>query len=186
MYLLVSYFKCEFLIFQIDYRFSITINDLSRISGTWTSSSISSVKKSTKAKNFPIWIVTFSSTPMRYLINLFVIYNVTVVSLSSPLSNLLQIEMSVRLIPTPISHKTLSNDSLPTIQKIEKLLEFFSFNGNIFCRIALHSYKRYKIGTLILLRKLCTYDNNFFKINIWESFSYYIWKFVGGYINKQS
>lgn len=83
-------------------------------------------------------IGTFSSTSLGYLIDLSANYSVTIVGLSCPMSNHLQIKSAIRLILASRSHNALLKDSFPIVHGIEKLPRLFNLGKNLFWRIALH------------------------------------------------
>ena len=53
--------------------------------------------------------------------------------------NFLKIDIGIRLMLAPKSHKAFSKNASPMAQGIVKLLGSLSFGGSFFCNIALHS-----------------------------------------------
>ena len=65
---------------------------------------------------------------------------------ASPNPNRLNIDISIRLILAPRSHKAFSKIEFPIVHGMVKLLGYFSFCGSFRCRMALHSSVRFTVS----------------------------------------
>ena len=102
--------------------------------GTWVSSSICMITKSTGKMNFPTLTSTSSRMPSGCAIDLSAIYNVIAVGVSSPKLSLYTTDRGIKFILAPESHKAFLNSYFPMEQGMVKLLGSFIFAGS-FCWI---------------------------------------------------
>ena len=119
--------------FNIDIKAApVPKKGLPSIKGTWVSSSIFMITKSTGKINLPTLTSTSSRTPYGCAIDLSAICNVIAVGVSSPKLNLCTTDRGIKFILAPESHKAFLNSYFPIEQGMVKLPGSFIFSGS-FC-----------------------------------------------------
>ena len=115
-------------------------NDIHRMIGIFLLSSISNTMKLVGKINLSTLTKKSSIILLGCLRYMFANCRVTVVGLTSPRPNFLNMDNGIKLILAPKSHNAISKIACPIVHWMVKLPGFLIFGGRFFCIMALHSF----------------------------------------------